>query len=199
MASRLLTVLPWPGSAPLLRSVSQAQSGLLIIGLVTPQTANRSFARERVRIAVREALGILLECPPKAIELISQPGQPMRVELPGQRIGLSVSHEPGLTLAAICLRDRVGIDLVRIEHRADWEQVARDYLGAQARVRIALSSPKLRPYVFAREWTRLEACLKCHGLALTEWHPKLENDMMRCCMSGLNLPEGLVGTVATCF
>lgn len=201
MASPLLAVHSWPASAPSLRAASQAQQQVLVIGVSVPISTQRADARERIRIAVREALAILLELPPEKIELRSVPGQPLRIELPGRCIGLSISHEPGLALGAICLGGAVGIDLMRVGDRSDWEQnwqaVAHDYLGAQACARIARHPPALRPYAFAQEWTRLEAGLKCHGLALTEWQPALEHSMRRCRMSGLDLPAGLVGTVAT--
>jgi 4'-phosphopantetheinyl transferase len=206
MVSPLLAVpVPvhmWPKSAHLVRAASHAQGGLLVIGVATPMSAQREVGRERIRIAVRQTLGALLGRPPDTIALISAPGRPLRADLPDHRIGLSISHEPGLALAAICVRGAVGIDLMRIEEQTggeqNWQAVARDYLSSRACARIAAHPPALRPLAFAQEWTRHEACLKCHGLALTEWHPALEYDIGRCRMSALDLPAGLVGTVATC-
>lgn len=203
MASPSLAVHRWPLPAPSVRAASQAQQGLLVIGVATPMSSNRDFGRARIRQALRAALAILLDLPPEAIELRSVPGQPLRIArpaLPGQRIGLSVSHQPGLVLGAICLQGAVGIDLMQVEDHAeqDWQAVARDYLGPHACARIARHPPALRPQAFAQEWTRLEAGLKCHGQALTEWQPALERSMQRCRLSGLALPAGLVGSVATC-
>lgn len=204
MAGPLLAVHPWPGSAHLLRAASQQQNGLIVIGVTTPMTTQRELSRQRIRIAVHEALVVLLALPPEAIQLLSVPGQPPQIKLPAfpaQRIGLSISHEPGLTLAAICLRGAIGIDLMRSEDhpdsQQDWQAVVRDYLGPQACARINGNPPAVRPLAFAQEWTRLEAVLKCHGQALTEWNPELEHRMLRCHMSELDLPAGLVGTVAT--
>lgn len=190
----------WPESAHLLRPASQMQSDLLVLGVATPGTTNRDFGRTQIRLALRQALGILLARPPEAIQLASAPGQALQIDVsdrPNQRIGLSISHEPGLTLGAICLRGAVGIDLMRVEHQADWHPVARDYLGPHACARIAAHQPALRSLAFAQEWSRHEAGLKCHGHALTEWQPALEHDMLRCRLSALDLPAGLVGTVAT--
>lgn len=190
----------WPESAHLLRPASQMSSDLLVLGVTTPSTANRDFGRQHIRLALRQALAVLLERPSEAIQLTSAPGQALQIDVPdqpNQRIGLSISHEPGLTLGAICLHGAVGIDLMRVENQVDWHPVARDYLGPHACARIAAHPPALRPLAFAQEWTRREACLKCHGQALTEWQPTLEHDMLRCRMSALDLPAGLVGTVAT--
>lgn len=172
-----------------------------MLGVATPDTAVRDVARQLARQALREALGILLERPSEAMRLSSQPGQPLRLDLPGPHIGLSVSHERGLTLAAIHPGGAVGIDLMQVEQRfdwlPDWEPVARAYLGGRASDRIARQPPAERAHAFAREWTRLEAFLKCHGLPLQEWCPALERKLMRCRFFQLDLPEGFVGTLAT--
>jgi 4'-phosphopantetheinyl transferase len=52
----------------------------------------------------------------------------------------------------------------------DWENLARDYLGPDALVRLQNASAKERPDVFAQEWTHMEAVLKCAGWGLREWH-----------------------------
>jgi 4'-phosphopantetheinyl transferase len=49
---------------------------------------------------------------------------------------------------------------------------------------------------FAREWTRAEACLKCHGLPLQEWSDALERRLKDCHLFALELPDGFVGTLA---
>jgi 4'-phosphopantetheinyl transferase len=173
----------------------------VVLAVAAPDTVIRDRARDLVRQALREALGVLLELPPHAVRLVSQPGQPLRLDTPGPRIGLSVTHERGLSLAAIYGGGAVGIDLMRVEQRSDWlpdwEPVARAYLGDQAHDRIARQLPAKRPLSFAQEWTRLEACLKCKSLPLQEWSPALQHDLLRCRMFDLELPEGFVGTLAT--
>jgi 4'-phosphopantetheinyl transferase len=201
MAGPLLKVQPWPGHHSLSPAVLRADANPIVLGIATPDTPIRDVARELARKALREALGILLERPPEAVRLISQPGQPLRLDIPGPHIGLSISHERGLTLAAIYPGGAVGIDLMQVEQRSDWlsdwEPVARDYLGEHASDCIARQPPAKRAHAFAREWTRFEACLKCHGLPLQEWYPALEHKLMRCRFFDLDLPDGFIGALAT--
>jgi 4'-phosphopantetheinyl transferase len=201
-AGSLLKVQPWPGPHPLSAAALGADANPVVLAVATPDTAIRDVARDLVRQALREALGVLLECPPNAVRLVSQPGQPLRLDTPGPQIGLSVSHERGLSLAAIHAGGAVGIDLMRVEQRSDWlpdwEPVARAYLGHQAHDRIARQPPPNRPQSFAREWTRLEACLKCRSLPLQEWSPALQRELLRCRLFDLDLPDdGFVGTLAS--
>ena len=130
--------------------------------------------------------------------LKSIPGQPLRVEQPshGQNIGLSISHEAGLSVAALRRNGPVGVDIMRIAPAFDWQALARDYLGPQAVRRIASQPESEKPMAFAREWTRLEAGLKCLGLALQEWSPALAERLESCQLMALDLPSGLCGAVA---
>lgn len=176
--------------------------GPIVLSIATPDTPIRDAARQLARDALREALGILLDRAPRDIPLISRPGEPLRLDLPDCRVGLSLSHEPGLTLAAINMHGPVGIDLMRIERKidwlSDWEPVAHDYLGPQAAARIGDLPHARRAEAFARAWTRLEARLKCRAMPLQEWSPALEQQLACCRTCDIALPEGLVGTLAVC-
>lgn len=192
-----LAVHPWPGSRPPIRPLRNP----LVISIRTPDTTIRHEARIRIRQALCEVLGGLLDCPADAVHLIAERGRPLQLDLAEQRIGLSVSHESGLTLAAIYPEQRVGIDLIRVPNQPnwlpDWKDVARAYLGEQATGRISRLLPPQQPHAFAHEWARFEACLKCLGLALAETSPALRRSLSQCRVIGLDLPEGLVGKVAT--
>lgn len=185
-------VHPWPEA----KRLPGPGEELLVLGIATPDTAIRDAARRRTRLALRSVLGELLDLPPERVPLLAEPGQAPRLDLPERRIALSVSHERGLSLAAIHLGSAVGIDLMRSENEPDWEAVARDYLGERTRERIGRLPPAQRPPAFADAWTRLEACRKCLGLALAEWDPALEKALSRCRTHRLRLPRGLAGTVA---
>ncbi|QRX82745.1 4'-phosphopantetheinyl transferase superfamily protein [Glaciimonas sp. PAMC28666] len=173
------------------------KSPLIVISVITPLTSIRDSARERIRIALREALGFLLNMSPLSVPLVTELGQPIRLALPALHLGLSLSHEPGLSVAAINLRGKVGIDLMRVNAIADWRQVAQDYLGHETVKRIADLPSSGQSHAFAQEWTRYEACLKCLDIGIREWDPSLDIEMRQCIVNPLILPNGMVGTVAT--
>lgn len=189
-----IEVRSWPQAQHRALADLDAGQALTVIAVATPETTLRDAGRELIRKALRAVLGGHLGCPPEAVPLRSAPGQ--APDLAGLGIGLSVSHEAGLSLAAIHRRGAVGIDLMRVETLPDWEQLARDYLGCDARRRIAAAPEPQRPQAFGREWTRAEAGLKCLGLGLTEWSPGLDRRLRRCATAELALPAGLAGALA---
>ena len=199
MPQARVAVHPWPASRHLLDTASGIGAELLVISVATPDSTLRDTARTQVRGALREVLGLQLGCAPEAVNLQSVPGQALRVELPGHTIGtigLSASHEAGLSVAAIRQGGPVGIDIMRIAPAFDWQAVARDYLGPQAWHRIASQPAPEQPQAFAREWTRLEAGLKCLGIGLQEWNSSLAQQLENCKLMEIDLPAGLCGTVA---
>lgn len=204
-----LVVHPWPDSralltaqaasdSKLLAAGSDAVPELLVISVLTPDSTLRDAARAQLRDALRKVLSLQLGCAPESIVLMSIPGQALRVKRPGhgQNIGLSVSHEASLSVAALRRSGPVGVDIMRIAPAFDWRAVARDYLGPQAFGRITHQPTSEQPLAFAQEWTRLEAGLKCLGLALQEWTPTLAQSLEGCRLMELDLPPGLCGAVA---
>lgn len=198
----VLPVQSWPG--PVSIDATAAATDPIVFSIATPEISIRDTARELARQALREVLGILLDRAPEAVPLVSRPGHPIRLDTPGLHAGLSLSHEPGLTIAAIHLGGAVGVDLMRVEQgpdwlssgSSDWQALARDYLGPQASDRIARRPPPQRVRVFAREWTRFEASLKCLAMPLQEWSPALEHELMRCRLFDLDVPDGFIGSLA---
>ena len=186
MSHRQAEVLPWPST------VDKAQD-LLIIAVDTPHTLLRDAARQLVRSVLRDILG--------EVELISVPGQPIRVARVGSRIGISVSHESGLSLVAINFAGPVGIDLLRIPEDRHWQTevstLAADYLGPETARRIAELPPSAQAIQFAEAWTTHEASLKSLGLELTEWNTALAEKLLTCRTQKLALPAAYISSVAT--
>jgi 4'-phosphopantetheinyl transferase len=196
-----IPILNWPAAPQLFAETTADSKSIVVIGISTPHSVIRNEARKRIRLALHQVLESLLNRPPESIQIVSQAGQPLRLPSPDQNIGLSVTHESGLSLAAINRHGPIGIDLMGISEQsswmADWEGVANDYLGEDARRRIAKEQPAHRAKAFAQEWTRLEASLKCYGLPLSESTPALDRQLKQCCLFELSLPAGMVGAVAT--
>ncbi len=159
-----LAVQHWPGL------LVMPASGLLLIGVRTPQGEDRTQARLLVRQALDEVAA---------------------------GADVSISHASGFSVAAVHRHGPVGIDLMRFDSTLmpDWEIVARDYLGPAATARLAGCRDDRRAHCFAQEWTRREAQLKRHGCGLVEWAnaPVFEDDVR--VMHALALPAGYVGTV----
>jgi len=148
-------------------SIVWSGDGLLVIALAAPPS--RVEARARVRQAVREAAAQWLSIDIDAISVESSPGQVPSLMLAGRTAGLSISHEEGLSLAAIHLHGKVGLDLMVVVEIPDWEMLARDYLGPSVAASLAACPEMERARALAQAWTAREASLKCAGLQLAEW------------------------------
>ena len=189
-----VAVHPWPAARQLIEAAGKAR--LIVISVATPVDTLRDAARAKIRTAVREVLGLQLARAPETITLFSTPGHALRLDLPGQEVGLSTSHELGISVAAIHHCGPVGVDIMRPPQALEWQPVARDYLGQYTFNRIASLALHEQLPAFAREWTSLEACLKCSGVGLQEWHPWLAKRTGAFRVAELELPAGLFGAVA---
>jgi len=186
-APALMPVLFWPAEvvAPI--------ASVFVLALRLDPALPRPQARAQLRAALREALAAHLGLPAESITLNAAPGQAPRLEGPGisAAIGLSFSHEAGLSLAAVNLLGPVGLDVVRDETPPDWQAVARDYLGPQM-------AANLQAQDFPAAWAAHEARLKFHGQALSEWRPEMTQPqwLAACHCQALRLPPGWVGCLA---
>ena len=200
-APALVAVHAWPQQRAL--AVRALGAGLAVIGIATPAPHDRQRARLLVRCALRQLLGHFLGRPAASLALVSQPGQGIALDLPGTQLRLSISHMPGLSVAAVSCRSAVGVDVMAVSGLAgdlpDWSQVTLDYLGPVQAALLHRTPPAGRPAAFARAWTGFEASLKCSRLELTEWTPALAHLLASCQMMALSLPEGCCGTVATAW
>lgn len=189
----------WPDHVDLALAELRSERALTVIGIAAPDSPLRQTARAQLRGALCDTLGALLERPAASIPLLSQPGLPLRLDLPDTRIGLSLSHAEGLSVAALHRGGAVGVDLMRVSPDAlpDWAAVARDYLGPPTCDQLAAVAPAQRALAFAQAWTRWEAGLKCLGLALTEWTPALAQRLALCRITPLALPAPYCGALAT--
>ena len=171
--------------------------GLHLLSVPMPNSGTRQDARLSIRTALKQRLRELLgDCGNDAV-LRSTPGQAVCLAAPFAQIGLSISHEPGLSVAAINLAGRVGIDLMCLHAPfPDMEALAMDYLGPAVCAAIQKHPVTGRSEVFARAWTAHEACLKCLHLSLVEWTPELAKSLATCCLMAIDTAPGMVASVA---
>jgi 4'-phosphopantetheinyl transferase len=153
---------------------------------------DRATARRTIRAALLAALAQTSGLPSASIRLCGAPGEAPHALLDdGRRAALSISHDGGLSVAALRLDGgAVGIDLMQVVDVPDWEAVARDYLGPACAATLAGVS------AFARAWSEREARLKCRGLALAEWGGCDESLLSACACRSLVLPDGYAGSIA---
>ena len=164
--------------------------GVLVIGIAA--VLPRWEARLRIRAAVRAAAAQWLKMDIESISLESTPGDPPRLLLAGRAAGLSLTHDEGMSLAAIHLHGAVGIDVMRVQDIADWFNLARDYLGPQVAQELAASPDAQRPLALTQAWTAREAALKYSGLPLAEWNGAAPT----CRWQALPLPVPYVASLA---
>jgi 4'-phosphopantetheinyl transferase len=189
-----LSVRWWDGGG--FADAPASDSALQVVGV--RGQPDRATARRTIRLAVRAALAEASGLPASSIQLCGAPGEaPYALLGDGRRIGLSISHDGDLSVAALRLdAGAVGIDLMRVTDVPDWQAVARDYLGLACAAALARVPAPARDAAFARAWSEREARLKCRGLALTEWVASDEPSLSACACLSLLLPEGYMGSVA---
>lgn len=172
------------------------QARLLVFGVPLPPDTPRERARLQLRRVLRAVLAARLALAPEQLMLPRQPGRRPRLAPPHDGIGLSLAHAPGLSLLAIHLDGPVGIDLLRTAALpADWQQLARDYLGPARTRQLAALPPEHAAPAFAGHWAALEALLKCHGQPLAEWRDETERRLAACVLRPLALPGDWLGSV----
>ena len=196
----LATLIRADLAAPALNGLSGLDGAPVVLMVPTPDTALRDEARALVRTALRSYLAPLAGCAPEMLPLHTKPGTAPRLDLAGLHVRLSISHEAGLSLAAVRVGGRIGVDLMRVAGAAlpDWQALAHDYLGPDVAESLLGLDARERPPAFARAWTRHEAALKCLGLQLQEWSPDLARELALCRTGELALPAAYIGAVALC-
>lgn len=175
-----------------------ATDRMLAAAIPTPETQRRDRARSMVRSEIGRALAEKLGAGEGTIPLISQPGHPIRLAPPWSHVGISVSHEAGLSVMAIRLDGPIGIDLLRLGPAIpDIPALSRDYLGPAMSDEIAAQAMDRQGAAFARAWCRFEAKLKCLGLPLREWDPELDRRLAGCSVADLPIGPGWAAAIAT--
>lgn len=187
-----------PGAAvPSWRSALPPSAPLFVIAVDTTDTS-RPVARQHIRTALRSVLGELWQCDPAHVTLTTTPGEPVRAQGPHSPTwSLSLSHEAGLSVAAVNRFGPVGVDIVRASAEWDWRGVALDYLGPDVATDIAAQPLIKHNQAFLQAWARHEAKLKCLSLDLVEWSPPLQSRLVALNVANLDLPTGWLGAIAS--
>lgn len=171
---------------------------IVVIGI--QGQSGRELARLAIREAIARELSALSGLPPKMVALHTPEGQVPYALLDTaaglHRIGLAISHDGALSLAAISPWGAVGVDVTLVMDIPDWEAVARDYLGPAVAARLAALPAAERAQALARAWSEREARLKCLGRELVEWSEDGDRELAALRCRPLELPEGYAGVLA---
>jgi 4'-phosphopantetheinyl transferase len=169
-------------------------AGLHVVCIVHEQSQTRAGARERIRLALRELVAGQLRLDLEQIAIQSAPGHAPLLLVAGEPspAGISLAHDGWISIAAYHEHGPVGVDVMQVQHTADWYDVARDYLGPDVLGMLVATREAERPAAFAQAWTAREASLKCLGKALSEWS-ELPGS---CNVHAVAVPSGHVGMVA---
>jgi 4'-phosphopantetheinyl transferase len=119
-----------------------------------------------VRGAVRTILGRYAGLPPASIRLeTTGAGRPF---LPDTPVGFSLAHSEGLTVCAVTMNGRIGVDMERIRRLPDAQTIAARCFAPEELRAYAAAPPQARLTIFFRTWTRKEAILKAEGGGLSQ-------------------------------
>lgn len=191
-------MLHWPQEAAQVRAALQ-QGHTVVLCVAQPPGTDRPAARARVRAALQAALGDWLGYPPPLVVLRGDAGMPVQLAYPACPVSLSISHETGLSLAAIAPHGTVGVDVLRtlsLPDTSECLQLAHDYLGPAAAQLLAMQPPTECATAFACAWTQWEARLKSAELGLGEWTSELAHLLGRPAVHMLPLPPPYCGALA---
>ena len=195
-----MTVHLWPQQLDQAAVELRSCSGSTVIRVLTPYTNDRLLARQLIRAALRETLSLFLGQPANSISLIAHSGHGLWLGNSFAGLHISISHMPGMSVAAISREAVIGIDVMQSDALSgemnDWAHVAMDYLGPTVTALLHSTSFRQRPAAFAQAWTCFEACLKCLGIGLTEWTPVLAKQLAACSVAPLALHSNHYGAVA---
>lgn len=188
----------WPGEVDQVLAALQQGQGAVIYRLL-PHGTPRNEARSAIRLALRQALALWLVCPLGSLALSARVGAPLLIEHPNTTTQVSISHEDGLSVAAIHPYRAIGVDVLATGNptwAAECPTLARDYMGPDVATRLERLPTAQQANAFAAAWTQWEAGLKGCGLGLSEWTSALQSSVDRCDIARLELPEGYCGAVA---
>ncbi|MDP9109147.1 MAG: 4'-phosphopantetheinyl transferase superfamily protein [Pseudomonadota bacterium] len=195
MGAAHIDVIDWPDHAALQQQ--WAAQLPCVIRIAADFSDDRRGARSAIRTALIEALACVLPCAPQRIVLRSTPGSAPQVA--GHDVAISITHAPGMSLAALARSAAIGIDVLHLPSSTlpahELVRLAHDYLGTQAQQQIAEAPGSAQARTFATAWTAHEAGLKCLGHPLIEWSNAPRQQLVTLQGAELALPPDWVGAV----
>ena len=159
-------------------------------------TQPHQTARQELRTALRQLLASWSRLSPERLPLCETAAGPVWPEpIGGHGLDISLSYADGEGWIGLIRGEWIGVDIMRMQHIPEAEEVARNYLEPAALVAIQQSTDPAR--TFAMAWTEREARLKCLKQPLSEWSVTQASTTARCATQNLMHSNGCILTVAT--
>lgn len=132
------------------------------------RAARLHFERDRLRYvishhALRDILSRYLNKPPVKLKFVA--GANGKPGIAGLQFNLA--HTDDLALVAVCLKERVGVDVERVRADSDLMDLAGRYFSTVESTALRALPAKSRPLAFFNCWTRKEAYVKALGEGLS--------------------------------
>jgi phosphopantetheinyl transferase (holo-ACP synthase) len=160
MNSASQLIFEWP-EMPELPTIGQP----ILIRVAT--SASRPIARQELRTELRRILTVWSGLASELLPLgESSRGPRWHGLLGGHSLDISLSYCEGEAWIGLIRGGAIGVDAMSIQPIAEAEAVARHYFDPKTLAGIRRSCQPAQS--FALSWTKLEACLKCLKLELTE-------------------------------
>ena len=131
------------------------------------------FARDKRRFVVGRAvlrmiLARYLGLGPECIQFsYGTEGKPFLAQPPGRNLSFNLTNCDDLALAAFSIDWEVGIDLERLDHEIEVEEIAAQFFTPSEVAAIRALPPEIRHVRFFQFWTRKEAYIKALGYGLS--------------------------------
>ena len=121
------------------------------------------------RGVLRIILGRYLNVAPAQVRFAYNPyGKPfLPPETNPQKVQFNLSHSAGLALFAFTRQREIGVDLERIQHQFEFEEIAGRFFSPREAARLRSLPDEMKPEAFFNCWTRKEAYIKARGEGLS--------------------------------
>ena len=150
-----------PESVPLLLDVLSGQERVRAARLRTTELRLRFVVAHG---ALRRILAGYLGVAPAALRFdTTEAGKPFIASSP---LSFNLSHSDGLSVCAVAMGGRIGVDVERVRGIDDAEAIVAGYFAAGEVQQYAAVLPSERTAAFFSTWTRKEAFLKAVGSGL---------------------------------
>ena len=149
-------------------------SAAALLNILSPDEKHRSdkfrFDADRSRFIISRGIlrkilsGYLHKSPKQICFSYGNFGKPALIA--GGGLSFNLSHSQGLALYAVTRNREIGIDVESINENVAIERIAKKVLTQSETLFLNALTPRLRPVVFYRFWTRREAFVKASGKGL---------------------------------